>query len=48
MLTGHGDNSAVVIVYSPKAEASEALPSFINDFGIKIIDALAEVGKNDG
>jgi EpsI family protein len=48
MLTGHGDNSAVVIVYSPKADASEALPSFINDFGIKIIDALAEVGNNDG
>lgn len=42
MLAGHGDDSAVVIVYAPKAGASNALPALTNELGAEILRSLAE------
>ena len=45
MLTGHGDDGAVIIVYAPKAVAAEALPAFTKDFGEAIVRHLAEAAS---
>lgn len=42
MLTGRGDDSAVVIIYAPKAGAEEILPAFVKKFGPEINHKLAE------
>jgi exosortase A len=41
-LTGHGDDSAVVIIYAPKASAASTLPAFANEQGAAILRSLAE------
>lgn len=40
MLTGHGDDSAVVVIYAPKATADSALPVFANEQGAEILRSL--------
>jgi exosortase A len=42
MITGQGDDSAVVIFYAPKATAASALPAFANEQGAEILHILAE------
>jgi exosortase A len=42
MMTGHGDDSAVVILYAPKATAASTLPAFANERGADILRILAE------
>lgn len=42
MLTGHGDDGAVVILYAPKATAARSLPVFINEQGVEILRGLAK------
>ena len=42
ILTGHGDDSAVVIIYAPKATAASGLPTFANEQGAEILQNLAE------
>lgn len=42
MLSGHGDDSAVVILYAPKAEAERSLSAFSRDMADAIQRTLAE------
>lgn len=42
MLTGHGDDSAVVIVYAPKTSAANTLPTFVNEQSEEILRNLAK------
>ena len=43
MLTGHGDDSAVIIMYTPKVEvATSTLRAFANEKGAEILRCLAE------
>lgn len=42
MMTGHGDDSAVIIIYAPKDAAISILPAFINEMGAEILRSLAE------
>lgn len=42
MLTGNGDDSAVVIVYAPKAGASNTMNAFTNELGTEMLRCLAE------
>jgi exosortase A len=42
MLTGHGDDSAVIIIYSPKDSAAKDLPAFVNEAGGEILRSLSE------
>lgn len=42
MLTGQGDDSAIVVIYSPKASANVLLPAFANELGDEIHRSLAE------
>jgi exosortase A len=42
MLMGHGDDSAVVVIYAPKADAASTLPAFANEQGTEILRCLAE------
>lgn len=41
MLTGHGDDSAVVIIYAPAATAADVLPAFATELGAEILQSLA-------
>ena len=42
MLSGKGDDSAVVVVYAPKPDAESTLTDFTRDLGEQIQFALAE------
>jgi exosortase A len=43
MLTGHGDDSAAIILYAPKNSAAKNLPAFVNEAGDEILRSLNEV-----
>jgi exosortase A len=45
MLSGKGDDSAVVVVYTPKPDAETALTDFTRDLGEKIQFALVETQR---
>lgn len=45
MLSGKGDDSAVVVVYTPKADAEATLAEFTHDLGEQIPFALAETQR---
>lgn len=45
MLTGRGDDSAVVIVYSPKVNAEATLTTFLNELGSEINRSLMETSQ---
>lgn len=45
MLSGNGDDSAVVVVYTPKADAETTLTDFTRDLGEQIQFALAETQR---
>lgn len=42
MLSGNGDDSATVILYSPKATANQMLPAFADEMGSEILRSLNE------
>lgn len=42
MLAGHGDDSATIIIYAPKASASFLLPAFARELGDEIYRSLAK------
>ncbi|UCV24742.1 exosortase A [Ferribacterium limneticum] len=42
MLTGHGDDSAAIIIYAPKDSAAKDLPAFANEAGGEILRSLTE------
>jgi len=42
MLTGHGDDSAAIILYAPKESAARDLPAFVNEAGGEILRSLSE------
>lgn len=42
MLTGHGDDSAAIIIYAPKDSAGKELPAFVNEAGKEILRSLSE------
>ena len=42
MLTGHGDDSAAIILYAPKDSAAKDLPAFANESGGEILRSLSE------
>lgn len=42
MLTGHGDDSAAIIIYSPIARATKELPAFVSELAPEILHSLAE------
>lgn len=42
MLTGYGDDSAVIIIYSPKSSAAKSLPTFATEAGNGILLSLSE------
>ncbi|MBU1363411.1 MAG: exosortase A [Gammaproteobacteria bacterium] len=43
MLTGHGDDSAAIIIYAPKDSATKDLPAFVNEAGDEILRSLNEI-----
>lgn len=45
MLSGRGDDSAVVVIYAPKNDAGSTLPSFANDLSNEINRSLAETSQ---
>ncbi|MFZ1245076.1 MAG: exosortase-associated EpsI family protein, partial [Azonexus sp.] len=45
MLTGHGDDSAIVVIYAPKPTADVLLPAFASELGDKIHRSLAEARR---
>jgi hypothetical protein len=45
MLSGKGDDSAVVVVYTPKTDAESTLTEFTRDLGEQIQFALAETQR---
>ncbi len=42
MLSGNGDDSATIILYSPKATANQMLPAFADEMGSEILRSLNE------
>ena len=42
MLTGHGDDSAAIVIYAPKTSAGNDLPAFARDAGSEILRSLSE------
>lgn len=42
MLTGHGDDSAAIILYTPQTTAAKTLPAFTNEMWAQILQSLAE------
>ena len=42
MLTGHGDDSAAIVIYAPKDSATKDLPAFVSEAGDEILRSLNE------
>ena len=45
MLSGHGDDSAAVLIYSRKSDADTVLSDFANELGREIQRSLAETQR---
>lgn len=45
MLTGHGDDSAALVIYAPKTSADKDLPAFARDAGSEILRSLSEASS---